>query len=220
MQKSCDYELSAPLAAHPAHAAGLQNPHPGCRQAAGLKILAGELQQQPCTLIAGLASCTPLTTHVPHHAGQQQQVCQQHAAAAGQRDQVCGCHRPAGDVCRPVSALHQPHAGCLCKAAAADCLQVERLEVENLRAVGLRNKMAAMHEVSTGFGISNPHMQEERDVHARTCCRSHGSCVGYTGAAAQAARAAATAEGEAAGARQVTWGSGAWCVRRWLQHQR
>jgi hypothetical protein len=26
-------------------------------------------------------------------------------------------------------------------------LQVERVEVENLRAVGLRNKMAAMHEV-------------------------------------------------------------------------
>lgn len=100
MHRNCADELSAPLAAHPA--AGLQNPHPGCRQAAGLKILAGELQQQPCILIAGLASCMRLTTHVPHHAGQQQQVCQQHAAAAGQREQVRGCHRPAGDVCRPV----------------------------------------------------------------------------------------------------------------------
>lgn len=37
--------------------------------------------------------------------------------------------------------------------------------MENLRAVGLRNKMAAMHEVGTCFGILNPHMQEERDVH-------------------------------------------------------
>lgn len=72
--------------------------------------------------------------------------------------------------------------------------------MENLRAVGLRNKMAAMHEVSTGLAVQNHACR--RSV---TCWRSHGSCVGHTGAAAQAATAAATAEGEEAGARQVTW---------------
>jgi hypothetical protein len=38
-------------------------------------------------------------------------------------------------------SIHQP------SKAAACCLQVERVEVENLKAVGLRNKTAAMHEV-------------------------------------------------------------------------
>lgn len=34
---------------------------------ASRSLQVSELQQRPCILIAGLASCTPLTTHVPHH---------------------------------------------------------------------------------------------------------------------------------------------------------
>jgi hypothetical protein len=61
-----------------------------------------------------------------------------------------------------------------------DCPQVERLEVENLRAVGLRNKMAAMHEVSTGLSSQKkPHnlLNRRRVTQARTCWRPHSSCV-------------------------------------------
>jgi hypothetical protein len=50
---------AAELASCCSYAAGLQDPHPGCRQAAGLKVLAGELQQQPSVLHLGCWSSCP-----------------------------------------------------------------------------------------------------------------------------------------------------------------
>jgi hypothetical protein len=50
----------------------------------------------------------------------------------------------------PGNKLFPLHRLCNCVAA-----QVDRIEVEKLKAVGLRNRVAAMQEVSTAFSATD-----------------------------------------------------------------
>lgn len=99
----------------------------------------------------------------------------------------------------------------------ACALQVERVEVENLRAVGLRNKMAAMHEVGTPgksrMAVHHPLCKFmlclfclQRLAHLPQCelllwpCLTSYKLSKCTGTASKAAGDAAGAQRKAAGA--------------------
>jgi hypothetical protein len=148
------------------HATGLQGPHPGRGQLRRLKVSAGGRQ-----VARGL--CTPREVSAPNwrevSCGAAAQACSRRARCpkkrhAGSAFSVAATPLAQDNSNAFVGSVEQLHET-VGKYVAAVEQQAERIEAEKLRAVGLRNRAAALHEVGCTVVLDGMRHRVRSSVH-------------------------------------------------------